>query len=106
MQVALLQHILNGLQPRFAALRGEKDTAEQIAAGLATQVSCHLSTSSSLGLPVNSVWLTLRQAISSDAKWYPFDTLPECAHTDQPSVGDELQLQQKHVLAQTALRTC
>ncbi|DBA89946.1 TPA: hypothetical protein ACH3X2_004434 [Trebouxia sp. C0005] len=34
---ALLQHILNGLQPRFAAVRGEKDTAEQIAAGLATQ---------------------------------------------------------------------
>ncbi len=29
MQGALLQHILNRLQPRFAALRGEKDALEQ-----------------------------------------------------------------------------
>ncbi len=57
MQGALLQHTLNDLQPRLAALRGEKDAAEQTAAGLATQVSCHLITSSSLGLPVISVWL-------------------------------------------------
>ena len=57
MQGALLQHILNGLQPRFAALRGEKDMAEQIAAGLATQVSSHLNTSYRLGLPVISFGL-------------------------------------------------
>ena len=57
MQEALLQRILNELQPRFAALRGEKDAAEQIAAGLATEVSCHHIASSSLGLPVISVWL-------------------------------------------------
>ena len=52
---ALLQRILDDLQPRFAALRVEKDTAEQTAAGLASQVSCHLITSSSLALPVMSV---------------------------------------------------
>ena len=57
MQGVLLQRILDDLQPRFAALRGEKDAAEQTAAGLASQVSCHLITSSSLGLPVIAVWL-------------------------------------------------
>ncbi len=60
--------IVNDLQPRFAALRGEKDAAEQTAAGLASEVSFYLITSSNLGLPVISVWLSSRQAISTDAK--------------------------------------
>ena len=52
MQGALLQQTLNTIQPRFLALRREKDRAERTAAGLATQVSCLLSTRYTLGLPV------------------------------------------------------
>ena len=52
MQGALLQHTLNRLQPRFVGLRREKDRAERTTADLATQVSSHLLTCYSLGLPL------------------------------------------------------